>query len=158
MRSQNEIEDAKRLRQSRAIAVQARTLECFEMMGIDVEAFIASGEPIRAISIGVSMRKCIARIEFDRLPTRYPYMLLIPQHETEQMLERHLVRMGLRIERDKELIGFEQGDDSVMCEVRDGNGNCELFVAAWLLGCDGAHSTTRHWVRASRAPRTKAPS
>src|SRR5262249_5919030 len=38
----NEIEDAKRLRQSRAIAVQARTLECFEMMGIAVDAFIAA--------------------------------------------------------------------------------------------------------------------
>src|SRR5215471_2507596 len=149
MRSQNEIEGAKRLRQSRAIAVQARTLECFEMMGIDVDAFIASGQPIRAVNISVSTRKRIARIEFDRLPTRCPYMLLIPQHETEQMLERHLVRMGLRVEHDKELVGFEQGDDGVMCEVRDGNGKCELSKAAWLLGCDGAHSTTRHLLGAS---------
>jgi 2-polyprenyl-6-methoxyphenol hydroxylase-like FAD-dependent oxidoreductase len=46
VRPQSEIEDAKRILQSRAIAVQARTLECFEMMGIDVDAFIASGQPM----------------------------------------------------------------------------------------------------------------
>src|SRR5215831_2795503 len=45
-------------------------LECFEMMGIDVDAFIASGQLIRAVDIGVSTRKRIARIEFDRLPKR----------------------------------------------------------------------------------------
>jgi len=102
MRSQNEIEGAKRLRQSRAIAVQARTLECFEMMGIDVDAFIASGQPIRAVNIGVSTRKRIARIEFDHLPTRYPYMLLIPQRETEQGRQSREHRGSTRAQRELE--------------------------------------------------------
>src|SRR5690349_9064104 len=73
-----------RAMESRAIAIHSRTVESFELMGLAGD-FLGAGHRIGGVSIyGESGR--IAHAEFGMLETRYPYVLGVPQDETERIL------------------------------------------------------------------------
>ena len=86
----------------------------------------------------------LAELRFDGVPSPYPFALMIPQSETERLLDEVLRSRGLQVERSVELIGFQPDADGVTAQLRHPNGTEETVRAAWLLGCDGAHSSVRH--------------
>ncbi len=128
--------------QSRAIGIQARTLELLESMGL-AEAFTKAGLHVQAVNL-YSGAKPILRLAFDTLESTYPYVLTLAQSDTEQILDNHLERLGGRVERGVKLAGFEQDADGVTAILTRGDGETESVRARWLAGCDGAHSTVRH--------------
>ncbi len=69
---------------------------------------------------------------------------MIPQSDTERLLEEHLARFGLKAERQVELKQFQSSADGVPCTLLLPNGREVTAEASWLIGCDGAHSTVRH--------------
>ena len=69
---------------SRAVGVQARTLELFEPRGM-VDPIIARGNSALAGSV-YDGGKRIFRLEFNRIDSKYNYMLFISQAETEAIL------------------------------------------------------------------------
>nr|WP_269748011.1 FAD-dependent monooxygenase [Agromyces laixinhei] len=73
---------------TRALGMQARTLELFELHGI-VEALLERG--LRADRFNVfSERRRILRADLSELPTAYPYLLMIPQNEAETIMADRL--------------------------------------------------------------------
>ncbi len=132
--------NAHRATQSRAIAIHSRTLESFELMGL-ADEFLAAGQRIDAVDIHGADGP-IAHVEFSSLDTRYPYVLGVPQDETERILEEHVAKLGVRVERNTELGGLTLDRAGVSARLRRGNG-VEEVEADWVLGCDGAHSTVR---------------
>src|SRR5262245_20994327 len=66
---------------SKAIAVHARTLEIFEDMGIADEA-VARGVPLTGVRV-MANGKPVISASFEELDTRYPFILSIPQADTE---------------------------------------------------------------------------
>jgi 2-polyprenyl-6-methoxyphenol hydroxylase-like FAD-dependent oxidoreductase len=129
-----------RAMQSRAIAIHSRTVETFELMGL-ADEFLAAGHRIAGLSLyGGSGR--IAHADFGKLDTRYPFVLGVPQDETERILEEHVARLGVPVERNTELVALAQHDTGVTARLRTGD-RVEEVEADWLLGCDGAHSTVR---------------
>jgi len=129
-------------RLSKALAIHARTLEIFENIGI-ADRFVSSGVKAHGGSI-YSGGKRIAHFLFDGLDSRYNYALMLPQDETEALIEKHLESFGLQVERSTELIGFTQDSQSVVATLRLANGREEPCRAEYLIGCDGAHSSVRH--------------
>ena len=125
---------------SQALIVQARTLEQFERYGI-AEKAVQRGRKIATGSVFSEGRK-IASLELDRIPGKYPYALVLPQNETEQLLTEHLQELGGQIERGCELISFDNRDNGITAELQHENGT-EQVSARWMAGCDGAHSTVR---------------
>ena len=126
--------------ESRAIAIHSRTVETFELMGA-ADAFLGAGQRIDGVNIyGESGR--IAHAAFGLLDTRYPFVLGVPQDETERILEERLAPLGVRVERNTELSSLTQGESSVSARLRTGD-RVEEVETGWLLGCDGAHSTVR---------------
>jgi 2-polyprenyl-6-methoxyphenol hydroxylase-like FAD-dependent oxidoreductase len=129
-----------RAMESRAIAIHARTVETFELMGL-ADAFLSAGHRITGVNVyGESGR--IAHAAFGMLDTRYPFVLGVPQDETERILEERVARHGVRVERNTELISLAQRDSGVSAWLRAGD-RVEEVQTDWLLGCDGAHSTVR---------------
>jgi 2-polyprenyl-6-methoxyphenol hydroxylase-like FAD-dependent oxidoreductase len=129
-----------RATESRAIAIHSRTVEAFELMGL-ADAFMSAGHRITRVNIyGESGR--IAHAAFGMLDTRYPFVLGVPQDETERILEERLATLGVRVERNTELISLVQRDSGVSARLRAGD-RVEEVETDWLLGCDGAHSTVR---------------
>ena len=74
----------------------------------------------------------------------YKFVLMIPQSETERLLETHLETLGVKVERQTELKSFAATASSVSCSLAHSDGHEETVEAEWLIGCDGAHSTVRH--------------
>lgn len=129
-------------RHTRAIGIQARTLELFEQHRI-VEPFLELGHRAHAANL-YSNGQRRARLDFDPLFTRYPYLLFLDQTVTERILTESLAAFGVEIERGCELLEFTQGSAGVSAEVRCANGRIESMRAAYLIAADGAHSTVRH--------------
>jgi 2-polyprenyl-6-methoxyphenol hydroxylase-like FAD-dependent oxidoreductase len=127
---------------SNAIALHARTLEVFEQLGIIAEA-LDQGLKMRGGSIYADGQRLI-HISFDELDAPYPFILSLPQSETERILGAHLERLGVQVERNVELIGFTQDEQAVTARLRHADGHEETITSAWLIGCDGAHSAVRH--------------
>jgi 2-polyprenyl-6-methoxyphenol hydroxylase-like FAD-dependent oxidoreductase len=126
---------------SQALVVQARTLEQWERYGIAGEA-VARGRKLLRGTL-MSEGKTIATIELDRIPGRYPFVLFLPQNETERLLAEHLRSLGCEVERGTELLSFENTKQGVTASLRHRSGATQAVPARWLIGCDGAHSVVR---------------
>jgi 2-polyprenyl-6-methoxyphenol hydroxylase-like FAD-dependent oxidoreductase len=134
---------------SRAVVVHARTLELYRQLGL-AEEVVAAGMPNPGINLWVHGKRR-AHINFGDAGaelTPYPFILVYPQDRHERLLIAHLEDMGVRVERETELLGFEQHEDHVQVRLRgpDGEETCE---ARYLAGCDGAKSPVRHGLNAS---------
>lgn len=85
---------------SRALAVQARTLELYHQIGID-DAVIAGGVKIRNLNVWVKGRRA-ARVPLERTGeglTPYAFALVFPQDAHEKLLIGQLSVLGVRVER-----------------------------------------------------------
>jgi 2-polyprenyl-6-methoxyphenol hydroxylase-like FAD-dependent oxidoreductase len=129
---------------SRAMAVQARTLELYRQLDL-ADEIVEGGLRNPAINMWVKGERR-ARLSFreaGRELTPYPFVLIYPQDRHERVLVRRLEEVGVRVERNTELLGFEQDAHGARARLR-GPGGETVAHAAWLAGCDGAHSAVRH--------------
>ncbi|MCF2133110.1 MULTISPECIES: FAD-dependent monooxygenase [Mycetohabitans] len=141
---------------SRAIGIQARTLELLELHRV-VEPFIEIGHRGRAAHL-YSNGQTLLRLDFDPLQTRYPYLLFVDQSQTESILAEHLRKFGVDIERGVELIGLQQDAAGVDTTLRLPDGRVQTQRVRYLVGADGAHSTVRHLLGGAFAGETLAQS
>jgi len=128
---------------SRAIGVQARTLELYAQLGL-AEPMVASGIKFAAANLWVRGRK-VARAAFGEMGkglSPYPYMLIFPQDEHEHLLSSRLEQEGVKVERRTELIGFTEGQ-RVQARVKRPDGEEDVCDADYIAGCDGARSQLR---------------
>jgi 2-polyprenyl-6-methoxyphenol hydroxylase-like FAD-dependent oxidoreductase len=133
---------AERTDKSKALVLWSRTLELFDHAGY-VEPFLAAGMQAHGAQMS-NGRDVIARISLDDIESVYPYALMIPQSDTERVLEEQLAKRGVKVERTVGLESFTDQGNQVQAVLRKASGESETLTADWLIGCDGAHSTVRH--------------
>jgi 2-polyprenyl-6-methoxyphenol hydroxylase-like FAD-dependent oxidoreductase len=129
---------------SRAVAVQARTLELYRQLDLS-GAVVEAGVKVAGLNLWVSGAKA-ARVLLGRMGeglSPFPYALTYPQDAHERLLIDRLDALGVRVERRTELLRFEQSPASVRAVLKRPDGSEETCEAAYLAGCDGAHSTVR---------------
>jgi 2-polyprenyl-6-methoxyphenol hydroxylase-like FAD-dependent oxidoreductase len=129
---------------SRALAVQARTLEYYHQVGLD-DAVVAGGVKIENLNLWASGRR-VAGVPLQRTGegvTPYAFALVFPQDAHERLLIERLVTLGVHVERKTELLRFSQNDSGVTATLRRPDGSEEVCDAAYLAGCDGASSIVR---------------
>ncbi|MEW4371127.1 FAD-dependent monooxygenase [Paenibacillus kandeliae] len=98
-------------RYSKALGVMSRTLELLEQAGL-AEEFIARGLPIEQVSV-YSGKKQLADIPFgQRIASKYPYALMLPQNETEEILLQRLEQLGVTVERSTTLTEIQHYDEN----------------------------------------------
>ncbi|HXV91747.1 MAG TPA: FAD-dependent monooxygenase, partial [Pseudonocardia sp.] len=73
------------------------------------------------------------------LDTAHPYVLGIPQPDTDRLLAERAAELGAEIRRGCELVGLSQDDHGVTAEAADGT----RLRSRYLVGCDGGRSTVR---------------
>jgi 2-polyprenyl-6-methoxyphenol hydroxylase-like FAD-dependent oxidoreductase len=127
---------------SKALVVWSRSLELLARAGCSA-GLVDAGYKVSSINISAD-GKSIARFTLEGLPTPYSYGLMIPQSDTERVLDQFLNSLGLKVERSVELIRFIASDDKVVSTLHHADGAEEIAETSWLIGCDGAHSTVRH--------------
>src|SRR6266404_5447779 len=104
---------------SRALAVQARTLEFYSQVGL-ADAVVASGRKMAAANLW-SAGKHVARARLGDIGagiSPFPYMLIFPQDEHERLLIERLSQAGVEVERETELAAFEEAGGRVLARLK----------------------------------------
>ncbi|WP_369942823.1 FAD-dependent monooxygenase [Xanthomonas medicagonis] len=130
---------------SRAMAVQARTLELYRQVGI-AEAVVAAGHRTPAMNLWARGKRR-ARIALQDSATGlspYPFVLVYPQDRHERLLIEELAALGVAVERETELLASEDHGDRVRARLRLPDGREQDADAGYLAACDGARSPVRH--------------
>ena len=129
---------------SRALAVQARTLEFYRQLGF-ADAVVDAGVKVAAVNLWVRGRRAVRAplTELGRGSSPFPFPLVFPQDEHEKLLIARLAALGVHIERQKEIVSFEQRADGVSAVLKRADGTAESCEASYLAGCDGARSKVR---------------
>ncbi|WP_437590149.1 FAD-dependent monooxygenase [Sorangium sp. So ce1000] len=129
---------------SRALAVQARTMELFSRMGI-LDAAMEHAVRVGGLNVLLSngRRARLPLFDFPELSTPIPGIFTVQQFDTERVLGSRLSGLGVTLERGIELASYTQDSAGVSCTLRRADGSIDEVRAKWLLGCDGAHSAVR---------------
>lgn len=129
---------------SRAVIVQARTLELYQQLGL-AEEVLARGHKVDAINVWMGSEHRVS-LPFGQLggdATPYPFVYNLPQDIHENMLVEKLVELGVGVDRNTELLDFVEDDMHIIATLRLQDGSQEELAASFIVGCDGAHSAVR---------------
>jgi 2-polyprenyl-6-methoxyphenol hydroxylase-like FAD-dependent oxidoreductase len=132
---------------SRAMVVQARTLELYDQLGF-AQQVVDAGIIMDAVHLrrgDASQPDDIATIQLQELGrsiSPFPFVLAYPQDDHERFLVDRLRDLGGRVEWQTRLTGFDQDAHGIRATVEH-NGYREEIECAWICGCDGAHSRVR---------------
>jgi len=128
---------------SKALGVHARTLELLEKLDV-ADEMVARGRPLERGHLYAGGER-LATVDTSPLreDTHYPFILSLPQNETERILLRRLAMLDLRVEWNTELQTATPRDDGITVLLQSTDGKKEHSEVPWLVGCDGARSTVR---------------
>lgn len=126
---------------SKALVLWRRSLLTLDA-AVPFERFLERGSAVRGARF-FEDGKLGPVLEFPRGDHEIPPGVLLPQADTERILGETLASLGVSVERTTRLVEFTPHDAGVRCELEGPRGR-ERIEVAWLLGCDGAHSTVRH--------------
>jgi 2-polyprenyl-6-methoxyphenol hydroxylase-like FAD-dependent oxidoreductase len=130
--------------QSRAMAVQARTMEIYSKMGI-IDKALAQGARTAGGNMWANGR-WTARVPLGDIGqdlSPFPFVLMLGQDENEYIMGEKLRDYGVAIEWNTELTALGQHADYVNATLRQSDGTTRTIKAAWVAGCDGARSPVR---------------
>ncbi|PNB77270.1 FAD-dependent oxidoreductase, partial [Pseudomonas sp. FW305-BF6] len=104
---------------SRALAVQARTLELYRQLDLS-DAVVQNGHKVCAANFWVKGEP-VAHLPLSAIGeglTPYAFLEIYPQDEHEQLLIERLETFGITVERNTELHSFEETGDGITATLR----------------------------------------
>ena len=126
--------------ESRALAVNARTLDILEPCGVS-EQIIAEGNRVNGMIFLQDGRE-LMRLELSLLPHRFNFLISLPQSRTEELLIGRLKELGCDVGWHTTLTGFSQEGGKINCQLEQ-EGKVRDHVADTLIGADGSRSKVR---------------
>ena len=124
---------------SKALAVNPKTLEIFKPLGI-TNKFLNNGRKMGAVNLWQA-DKHIYRNDFGKINSDYPFMLIQPQKESEQILLEEAQSRGIQVEYNSEFVKFNKTELKYTCQI---NGNENLNDEFdYIIGADGGRSKVR---------------
>jgi 2-polyprenyl-6-methoxyphenol hydroxylase-like FAD-dependent oxidoreductase len=131
-------------RETRALGVQARTLEIYAGLGI-VQRALELGKRGTGADLWADGKRMgrVPLAEAGRAETPYPFILILGQDDNERIMGDRLATFGMAIRWNTELVALEQTSGEVNATLRRPDGTTETMTAAYVAGCDGAHSAVR---------------
>jgi 2-polyprenyl-6-methoxyphenol hydroxylase-like FAD-dependent oxidoreductase len=126
---------------SRAAVVHARTLEVLEQLDV-TSRMLAEGVTVPVFTVH-DRDRILARIDFSRLPTHYPYTLMLPQSQTEAILTARLAELGGRTRRPCRVATVTPTTGGAILAITGPDGSQRSTHARYVIGADGMQSTVR---------------
>src|SRR5215207_1383650 len=130
---------------SKAIGVQARTLEIYDQIDLAQPA-IERGEIADRVRLieGGEVRGEMHLANFGKDLSQYPYMLMLEQSKNEELLYQFVQSHNRDVHWNTELESFTQDSTGVTAQVKTPQGELQTITGKYLVGCDGASSPVRH--------------
>jgi 6-methylpretetramide 4-monooxygenase / 4-hydroxy-6-methylpretetramide 12a-monooxygenase len=129
-------------REARATTIQAGTLEILDSVGL-LPAFMKASEHVRCSRIYDSDMTELRSTNYQGLDCRCDFECVLPQYETQRILEEHLKSLGGSVERAVTATKLELDADGVLVELAHSGGRVETLQTFVVIGAGGAHSVTR---------------
>jgi 6-methylpretetramide 4-monooxygenase / 4-hydroxy-6-methylpretetramide 12a-monooxygenase len=129
-------------REARATTIQAGTLEILDSVGL-LPAFMDASEHVRCSRIYDSDMTELRSTTYRGLDCRCEFQCVLPQYETQRILEEHLTSLGGKVERSVTAEKLELDADGVLVELTYADGHAETVQTSLVVGAGGAHSVTR---------------
>ncbi|HEU5412229.1 MAG TPA: NAD(P)/FAD-dependent oxidoreductase [Candidatus Angelobacter sp.] len=127
---------------SKALAIFPRTLEIFDMAGV-VQPFLQAANRVTSVAV-ITHGHTLAQMPFKPEETPYSFVAMVPQDVTEKILAEELQRKGGHVEYETTFVSARQEDENAYVEVTlEHRGERKTVRAAFVVGCDGAHSAVR---------------
>lgn len=128
---------------SKALVVHARSLEIYDQLGLAGQA-LEQGEIAHRLALMHQgrVRACLDLTAFGGDLSPFPFFLILEQSRNEALLYAYLRQHGQDVGWQTELGRFTQDAQGVSAE-RISQGRTESLRARYLVGCDGAGSSTR---------------
>lgn len=130
---------------SKAIGVQARTLEIYEQIDL-AQQLIDEGSITRRVRL-MEGGQARAQVELSALGegmSPYPFLLIVEQGRHEAMLHRFINESGKNILWQTELKSFTHDPQGIAATIASVDGSSQKVEAKYLVGCDGSKSLVRH--------------
>jgi 2-polyprenyl-6-methoxyphenol hydroxylase-like FAD-dependent oxidoreductase len=124
---------------SKALAIMPRTLEIFDIAGIGAQFSEAIN---RVDGVRFVTPRASAHVAFGTLQTTHPYIGILPQYRTEEILRMRLQQLGGGVRYGHEFIHVRTSRDAVCATVKTQERTYEIN-ARYLIGCDGVRSAVR---------------
>jgi 2-polyprenyl-6-methoxyphenol hydroxylase-like FAD-dependent oxidoreductase len=135
---------AQRTDKSKALVLWSRSLELLDRGPGGAAPFVQAGFKAYAVNFVARDGELMGHVNMDTVKSPFAYGLMLPQSETERLLEERLKGLGVSVERQVEVLGFKQSNAGIQATLRHADGREETASSNWILGCDGAHSIVRH--------------
>ena len=130
--------------QTRALGVQARTLEIYSRLGIADRALDLGTRATGAnIWAGGKHATRVPLGDIGQEISPYPFLLILGQDDNERLLGDALRDRGMSVQWNTELIGLAQETGHVTATLKYSNGSTGDVRVPWVAGCDGARSAVR---------------
>lgn len=126
---------------SRALGLHARSLELLNRLGL-LDRLLPYVQRISAARMFDAHGKEILTLSLDTVvsnETEFPFIASVQQGITERVLYERVVANGDRVEWGVGVDSLEQHEGGARVTLSTG----EVVEAAYVLGCDGSHSTIR---------------
>ena len=131
---------AQGLQTSRAGVIHAQTLESLEPLGVTQRL---SELALKLQKFAIRDRnRALLKLDFGKLPSKHPYLMMLPQNLTEQVFAERIAALGGVIHREVEAKAVVQDADGARVTVVE-NGREKLISARYVVGGDGMHSLVR---------------
>lgn len=130
---------------SKALVVHARTLEIYDQIGLADHA-VAGGQVAEQLTL-LHDGKVRVRLDlagFGNGLTPFPFLLFFEQSKNETLLFDALQQDGREVLWQTEMESLSQGAGGVRAVLKSADGRERVVEARYVVGCDGASSTTRH--------------
>lgn len=131
---------------TRAGTLAPRVLEIFDSRGIiDAimkRAYELHDDPRTFDGIWAGLEG----IDYTKLDSDYPFIMMFPQIETEQILANHYKDLGGELRINSEVVAVEQDSEGVTVTYRSSEGEEQSLRARYLVGADGGRSAVRRSV------------
>jgi 2-polyprenyl-6-methoxyphenol hydroxylase-like FAD-dependent oxidoreductase len=130
---------------SKALGVQARTLEIYDQLGL-AQSAIQRGTIANRVRLieGGEVRGEMHLANFGKDLSQFPYMLMLEQSKNEELLYEYVKSHNRDVDWNTELETFTQDEIGVTAQVRLPSGESQTIKGKYLAGCDGASSPVRH--------------
>lgn len=135
--------------QSKALAVQARSLEIYRQMGV-IETIIKGGKQADGIVFSQEGKE-VAALSLNNVgggETPFPFVHLYQQSKNERLLLDYLTLNCCPVYWDTSLLSIEQNEGRIIVQLESDN-ETQTISCDWLIGADGAHSQVRRQIQVS---------
>lgn len=121
---------------SRALLVNARTLDLLEASGVS-DLLLAAGHRVKRLVLRRN-DKILAEVDLSIIPHKINFLLVLAQSETERLLAQVLGTLGVAVERGTGLSALKTGRRNALSLSSGEEIECDT-----VIGADGAHSLVR---------------